>query len=165
MIRLSWSSTWGCGRLSKEEGGDAQRDRWCPSEGECALVLPYNDLMRRIARQIRWICASTSGLSLVEVLVAAAIVSIVSVMLVFALYTMGAIGKRSTDVVTDDAALSEEIAFGDEPPDSSITGEEITLSLDGGGTVTLPKVTFKTYTTEDGRSFTVFEYVPEPSAG
>ncbi|MDR2587451.1 MAG: prepilin-type N-terminal cleavage/methylation domain-containing protein [Coriobacteriales bacterium] len=113
--------------------------------------------MRRIAQHIRQVCTSTSGLSLVEVLVASAIVAIVSVMLVYALYTMGAIGKRATDVTTDDATLSEMIALDSEDLAAS-TSSSIILDPDSGGSITLPSVTFNTYTTEDGRSFTVFEY-------
>jgi prepilin-type N-terminal cleavage/methylation domain-containing protein len=109
--------------------------------------------MERIAQRIRRVCTSTSGLSLVEVLVAAAIVSIVSVLLVFAFYTMGAINKKASDLTNADEALSEEIAL-DGTKDSS--SRDLKLNL--GGTELDLGVTINTYTTDDGRSFTTFEY-------
>lgn len=95
---------------------------------------------------------------------AAAIVSIVSVMLVFALYTMGAIGARATDVVADDATLSEQIALDDETLASS-TPSDVTLNPEGSDNELSLTFTFNTYTTSDGRSFTVFEYTPPSGAG
>jgi prepilin-type N-terminal cleavage/methylation domain-containing protein len=113
--------------------------------------------MKRIVRQIRQICTSTSGLSLVEVLVASAIVAIVSGMLVFALYTMGAIGMRAADVVNADTALSEQIAL-DGEKEGSVDGN-ITLNPSSDDVAPQFNVTFNTYTI-NGRSFTTFEYKP-----
>jgi type II secretory pathway pseudopilin PulG len=91
----------------------------------------------------------------VEVLVAAAIVAIISVMLVFAFYTMANVGRRASDITSADEELSEDIALDETAHKDAVSGElEFTIN---GKPFKLPSM-FNTYTTEDGRSFSTFEY-------
>jgi type II secretory pathway component PulJ len=118
--------------------------------------------IRTLARRARQIGRETAGLSLVETLVAAAIVAIISVMIVFAFYTMASVNKRATDITNDDEQLSSDIALNPDPEDGTTkkesSDETLALETDGGDIdIELPS-TFNTYTTEDGRSFFTFEY-------
>jgi hypothetical protein len=133
-------------------------------------------------RRARLVWAESCGLSLVEVLVAAALVAIVSITLVFAFCTMGSVGKRASDITGADEKLSEDIALdaggagdagaGDAGAEGGAGGagdagaggaahrttEDGEISFDvGGETVALPSL-FTTYTTEDGRSLSTFKY-------
>jgi hypothetical protein len=88
-------------------------------------------------------------------LVAAAIVAIISVMLVFAFYTMANVGRRASDITSADEELSEDIALDETARKEEVPGE---LSFEiNGKEFKLPSV-FNTYTTSDDRSFSTFEY-------
>jgi prepilin-type N-terminal cleavage/methylation domain-containing protein len=113
-----------------------------------------------LVRRLQQICASSAGLSLVEVLVASAIIAIISVLLVFAFYTMGSVNVRAANITNADEQLSEDIAFGDEGAATS-EGTLHLRSTDGTINIELD-ANFNTYTTEDGRSLQTFEYPQEP---
>ncbi|MDR0347570.1 MAG: prepilin-type N-terminal cleavage/methylation domain-containing protein [Coriobacteriales bacterium] len=108
---------------------------------------------QRFAQRLRGTCASTAGLSLVEVLVAAAIIAIVSVILVYAFYTMGSINVRASDITNADAALTSDIAFGTE---SDTDDGTLTLTDEQGNPITSIDLDINTFTTEDGRSLRTF---------
>jgi hypothetical protein len=110
--------------------------------------------MQQIARRIRRVCASSTGLSLVEVLVAAAIIAIVSVLLVYAFSTMANVGMRASEITDTDAKLTSDIELG--TADSSTDGTIILKDENGTDLATLDS-TFKTYTTDE-RSLRTFEY-------
>jgi hypothetical protein len=115
---------------------------------------------RRLARRARRVCASTAGLSLVEVLVASAIIAIVSILLVVAFYTMGSVSMRASDITNADEELTSSIAL--TPGDSKTTKPgEITLGDTG---ITIP-LTSNEYTTESGGSLWTFGYQGGPNTG
>jgi hypothetical protein len=113
---------------------------------------------RRLARRARRVCASTAGLSLVEVLVASAIIAIVSILLMVAFYTMGSVSMRASDITNADEELTSNIAL--EPKTEGEPGE---ITLEGTG-ITIP-LTSNEYTTESGGSLWTFGYRGSSSTG
>jgi prepilin-type N-terminal cleavage/methylation domain-containing protein len=117
---------------------------------------------QRLAQRARQVCASSSGMSLVEVLVASAIIAIVSVLLVVAFYTMGSVSMRAADITNADEQLSSDIALNPKGKgeEGSITlkGEDGKPILgEGEEHIEIPLNSNK-YETQDGRSLWTFGY-------
>jgi prepilin-type N-terminal cleavage/methylation domain-containing protein len=110
--------------------------------------------MQQLMCRTRRICASSAGLSLVEVLVAAAIIAIVSVLLVYAFSTMANISMRASEITDTDAALTSDIELG--TAEDETDGTIILKDAQGNDLVEFDS-TFKTYTTDE-RSLRTFEY-------
>jgi prepilin-type N-terminal cleavage/methylation domain-containing protein len=133
-----------------------ERSGWSPQ--------PLARRARQLAQRARRVCASTAGLSLVEVLVASAIIAIISVMLVFAFYTMGSVSMRAADITNADEQLSSDIAFDGEGADKTPGTGKITLvdedglpiTSESGEAIEIP-LNSNTYT-KDGQSLQTFDY-------
>ncbi|MDR3316299.1 MAG: prepilin-type N-terminal cleavage/methylation domain-containing protein [Coriobacteriales bacterium] len=96
----------------------------------------------------------TRGLSLIEVVVAAAILAVVSLLLVTFIYTAAGLTKRSAEIANSDEELTNAAAT--DPDSATSTGETLEL---GGFSI---DATMNTFSTNDG-SLSTFEYtIPEP---
>jgi hypothetical protein len=91
---------------------------------------------------------------LVEVLVASAIIAIVSILLVVAFYTMGSVSMRAANITNSDEQLSSDIAL---KPQSGGTKSDITLKNTDGINITIPLISNE-YKTESGGSIWTFGY-------
>jgi prepilin-type N-terminal cleavage/methylation domain-containing protein len=122
---------------------------------------------KQLARRARQVCASTSGLSLVEVLVASAIIAIVSILLVVAFYTMGSVSMRAADITNADEQLSSDIAFDEGTKETStdktleFVDQDNNPIKDKNGNpieIEIPLNSNK-YETDDGRNLWTFGYL------
>jgi prepilin-type N-terminal cleavage/methylation domain-containing protein len=100
---------------------------------------------------------SKAGLSLIETIIAAAIVAIAALILVSFVYTLTGVSKRSADLSEADAKLTETIALDPDDPDADSNPMDITLN---GITI---NTTRNTYEIDIGE-FSTFSYPPS-SAG
>jgi prepilin-type N-terminal cleavage/methylation domain-containing protein len=121
-----------------------------PRVTQAAPALATKNWASPLPHRAQRLVTSTSGLSLVEVLVASAIIAIVSVLLVYAFYTMGSVSRRASDITNADETLSEDIALGT----SVSPATPGTLQL---GDIEIDTLS-NTYTTDDDRSLLTFEY-------
>jgi hypothetical protein len=103
-------------------------------------------------------------LSLVEVLVASAIIAIVSVLLVVAFYTMGSVSMRASDITNADKELTSNIALDEGTKETDPNGSiRLTdkngnpILGDGKDHIDIPLNSNK-YKTDDGRSLWTFGY-------
>jgi predicted kinase len=102
---------------------------------------------------------SKAGLSLVETIVAAAIVAIAALILVSFVYTLTGVSKRSADISEADAKLTETIAL--EPGDAN-TSTGMKIDLGDGIEINTDHNTF--IDKNGGGEFSTFSYPPS-SAG
>jgi Tfp pilus assembly protein PilV len=105
-----------------------------------------------MAGKIRDLLNSKTGLSLVETVVAAAIMAIAALILVSFIYTLTGMGKRSEDLSGADAELTEAIAL---DPSSATDSAPMSITLNGMAIST----THNTYEVENGQ-FSTFDYAP-----
>ena len=107
--------------------------------------------MKQIWKQLK----SKKGMTLIEVLIAAAILGVAGLILFMGVSAMAGIAIESTTMSNMQAAISEKIATGLEN-ETLITGEyeDGAFALSGGVIIT---GRFVTYQTESGENFTVFE--------
>jgi prepilin-type N-terminal cleavage/methylation domain-containing protein len=101
--------------------------------------------------------SSRAGLSLIETLVAAAIVAIAALILVSFVYTLTGVSKRSADLSEADAKLTETIALDPDDPDADSNPMDITLN---GVTI---NTTRNTYEIDIGE-FSTFSYPPSSTS-
>ncbi len=102
--------------------------------------------------------AERDGVSLLEVLVAGAILAVASFMLFMTIRTMTGISMETDRRKSAAAALSASIAYGvtgGGQKNAAITETAEHAQFEIGGIVV--RGVFRTYTTEDGQSFSVFE--------
>ncbi|MDR1713011.1 MAG: type II secretion system GspH family protein [Coriobacteriales bacterium] len=106
------------------------------------------------ASRLGAVLRSQRGLSLVEVLVAGAILAIVSVVMVSMLYTAVGVSKKSADLSAADQQLTSSAAQGtaDATTDATTSGLSITLKGAGesGEDITIDGLTLNTYHSDAG---------------
>ncbi|MDR1185227.1 MAG: hypothetical protein LBK67_10610 [Coriobacteriales bacterium] len=100
------------------------------------------------------VLGSKAGISLIETIVAAAIVAIAALILVSFVYTLTGMSKRSADISAADAELTEMIAL-DPGTVDSYADMDVTL----GDTDITIDTTRNIYETENGE-FSTFSYPP-----
>jgi Tfp pilus assembly protein PilV len=109
-----------------------------------------------MAEKAKGALKSQAGLSLVETIVAAAIVAVTALILVSFIYTLTGVGKRSTDLSNADAELTETIAL---DPSAATVSTPMPITLNGATIDT----THNTYEVQS-EQFSTFGYAP-PSVG
>jgi prepilin-type N-terminal cleavage/methylation domain-containing protein len=107
-----------------------------------------------MAGKTKRILRSKTGFSLIETIVAAAILAVAALILVSFVYTLAGVGKRSTDLSEADAELTEAIALHPNNAESS-SGMDIALGSTSIATM------HNTYTTDNGQ-FSTFDYEGTP---
>jgi type II secretory pathway pseudopilin PulG len=102
--------------------------------------------------------SSTAGLSLVETIVAAAILAIAALILVSFVYTLTGVGKQSSDLSEADATLTETIALEPDGAGKTSTPMSITLGNNTGMTIDTTHNTYELNNGQNNEQFSTFDY-------